>query len=197
MRAIKLFVGGLVACLVEIAVGILLLIHPEGFTTGIVITCGIVLIASGSVCIVRYFAMDAEAAASGNRLFKGLTLLLAGCFCAFHSKFFTLLFPLLAAAYGMVILVTGLGKIQWTINMLRMKKGKWLLAAVSAVISIACGAVIIGNPFASTVVLWMFTGISLIVEAVIDMFTFLFSGNAARPNPQHPADPPEDGETGK
>ena len=37
--------GGLVACVIEIAVGILLLINPVGFTTGIIVAAGILTFA--------------------------------------------------------------------------------------------------------------------------------------------------------
>ncbi len=36
-----------------------------------------------------------------------------------------------------------------------------------------CAFVMINNPFSSTVALWWFTGISLIVEAIFDMITLI------------------------
>ena len=46
------------------------------------------------------------------------------------------------------------------------------MAAISAVISVVCGAIIMFNPFTTTVYMWMFTGISLIVEAIADIISF-------------------------
>ena len=69
----------------------------------------------------------------------------------------------------MVILVTGITKLQWTIDIIRMKRSKWFWMAISAAISILCGITVITNPFSTTAVLWMFIGISLIVDAVFDM----------------------------
>lgn len=173
MKKFKKFMGGIALCLLEIAVGVLLLIDPNGFTSAIIIGGGILLMLAGIVCAVKYFRMNVEAAAVSQELLKGLIMLLAGGFCAVKSEWFLAMFPLLTLVYGVVILLTGLGKIQWMVNMLRMKKGKWFLAAISAVVSIVCAVVILRNPFASTAVLWMFTGISLIAEAVLDLITFL------------------------
>lgn len=64
---------------------------------------------------------------------------------------------------------------QEAIYMLRMKKKKWFLAAISAVLSIICAVVILRNPFSSSAVLWMFTGISLIVEAVFDVVSLIMN----------------------
>lgn len=176
MKAIKQFIGGIFLCLIEVIVGILLLINPVGFTSGIIIACGIVLMVWGIASAISYFRMDAEDAAQSQNLLKGMVLLLAGGFCVLKSEWFVATFPLLTLIYGVVILLSGLGKVQWAVNMLRLKKGKWFLAAISAVISIACGAVILGSPFTTTAVLWTFTGISLICEAVVDIITFLISG---------------------
>ena len=62
-----------------------------------------------------------------------------------------------------------------------MKKQKWYLAGISALISSVCGVVVISSPFGSTAVLWMFTGASLIVEAVFDVVALIL-GNKADTN---------------
>ena len=106
-------------------------------------------------------------------------MLLAGAFCAFNSHWFIATFQVLTLVYGVVILITGITKIQWTIDIIRMKRSKWFWAAISTAISIVCGVVIITSPFSTTAVLWMFIGISLIVEAVFDMISSIF-GNRER-----------------
>jgi len=66
--------------------------------------------------------------------------------------------------------------------MLRVKNPRWWWGAISAGVSIICALVIIRNPFSSTVVLWWFTGISLVVEAVFDVITMIMSRkNAGKP----------------
>lgn len=175
MKAIKQFFGAAAACVFEILVGILLLIDPTGFTGSIIISCGCILMIWGVVCIIGYFRADPETAAINKGLFRGLCLLLAGGFCTRKWQWFITLLPLVALIYGAAILVTGVSKVQWTIDLLRLKRGKWYLAAISAAISILCGSVIITNPFTTTAVLWTFTGVSLIAEAIIDIITFLFS----------------------
>ena len=81
---------------------------------------------------------------------------------------------MLTLVYGVVILITGIAKLQWTVDIIRMKRSKWFWMAISAAISVFCGIIVITNPFSTTAVLWMFIGISLIVDAVLDMIGSIF-----------------------
>ena len=160
--------------LAEIIIGILLLVNPVGFTSGIIVTFGVVLMITGIGTTIKYFRAEPEEAAVGQVLVKGLLELLGGAFCAFNSQWFIATFPVLTLVYGVVILVTGITKLQWTVDIIRMKRSKWLWMAISAAVSILCGITVITNPFSTTAVLWMFIGISLIVEAVFDMIGSIF-----------------------
>ena len=167
----------------EVIIGILLLVNPIGFTSGIIIAFGIVLMIMGISTTIKYFRTEPEEAAVSQILVKGLLMLLAGAFCAFNSHWFIATFPVLTLVYGVVILITGITKVQWTIDIIRMKRSKWFWAAISATISIVCGVVIITSPFSTTAILWMFIGISLIVEAVFDMIGSIF-GNREKQEEQ-------------
>lgn len=176
MKVLKESLSGIVVCLFESIAGILLLINPIGFTSGIIVVAGIVMLIMGLINIVKYFRASVKEGAVSQSLMKGLVELVAGGFCAFKSQWFIVTFPVLTIIYGVVILVTGLGKVQLTVDMLRQKNSKWFLAAINAVLSIVCAIVILNSPFASTAVLWIFTGVSLIVEAVFDVITMIMGG---------------------
>ena len=74
--------------LVEVIIGILLLVNPIGFTSGIIIAFGVVLMIMGIHKTVKYFRTEPEEAAVSQILVKGLLMLLAGAFCAFNSHWF-------------------------------------------------------------------------------------------------------------
>ena len=56
-------INALFLCIAELIVGILLLIKPIGFTSGIIICAGIGLMVKGLVEIIRYFRTSAQTAA--------------------------------------------------------------------------------------------------------------------------------------
>lgn len=180
MNTLKRNFGSLAVSLAELIVGILLLINPVGFTSAIIIACGIALTVFGIGKIIKYFRTEPEQAALSRFLATGLVALLGGGFCTFNSQWFVMTFPVLTLVYGAVILVTGLTKLQWTVDIIRTKRKRWFLSAISAAASILCGAVIVANPFGATEVLWMFIGISLIVEAAFDIIAAIF-GNKEIP----------------
>ena len=177
---LKRNLGSVAMSLAEIIIGILLLVNPVAVTSGIIVAFGIVLMIMGIGTTIKYFRTEPEEAAVSQILVKGLLALLAGVFCAFNSHWFIATFPVLTLVYGVVILVTGITKLQWTVDIIRMKRSKWFWLAISAAISIVCGVVIITSPFSTTAVLWMFIGISLIVDAVFDMIGGVFGNREKR-----------------
>ena len=173
MKKLKENMNGLLICLFELVVGILLLIDPVGFTSGIIVTAGIALIILGIINCVKYIREDILRASKGQFLTKGLISLIIGAFCVFNSQWFIATFSALTVIYGVVVLISAVEKIQLCIDMYRQKKSKWYFAAISAAVSLICAIIILKSPFETTAVLWMFTGISLIVEAVFDLFTLI------------------------
>ncbi len=166
--------GNILACIVEIIIGILLLINPVGFTAGIIMTLGIVLAIMGISNIAGYFRAAPEEAAQGNGLVKGLLLIGGTCVCLFKTQWLIAAFPLITVFYGIMILITGISKLQWAVDLLRLKHNYWYMDLIGAVLSVFFAAVILMNPFTSTGVLWTFIAISLIVEAILDILTFIF-----------------------
>lgn len=167
--------NGIVICLFEIFVGILLLVNPVGFTSGIVIAGGIILSVFGLFSAFKYFGTNIEEAALSQNLAKGLAALAGGLFCIFKSEWFAIAFPMLTILYGVFMVLSGIGKVQWTVDLFRLKR-KWTLPAISAVLSLVFGFVILQSPFETTEILWMFTGITMIVESVFDVVSLVYVG---------------------
>lgn len=163
-----------IMCIAELIVGILLLINPVGFTRGIIVALGIPLALQGIGSIVSYIRENPQAASESNLLAKGLLMTCGGLFCMFRSSWFIAAFPVLTMLYGVMTLVNAFGKLQWTADLLRLKHKYWFIALISAVLSLALAILIMTNPFSSTAALWVFIGISMIVEAVVDVVTLIF-----------------------
>lgn len=170
--------SGILMCLAELLVGVLLLINPVRFTSGIIMGLGIVLLAMGLVSVAKYFKTAPAEAAREQTLVKGLVILLLGAFCTFKSYWFITTFPLLTMVYGVAILLVGLVRVQWTVDHLRLKTGRWLWTAIGAAVALILAAIILANPFSTVNVLWTFVAISLIAEAVLDVIAFILNARA-------------------
>ena len=168
----------IVAGLVELLIGVLLFVDPVGFTSGILKAVGGILLICGVVCLLSYFNTDPVQAALERNFSKGLVMILLGCVLALRTEQVIGLFPLLAQLYGAAILLVGIVKLQQGVDLLRLKSRFWFLAGVNALLAIVFAAIILGNPFTSTIVLWRVAAISLIMEAVLDVVVLIMTSRA-------------------
>ncbi len=179
MNKVNRKTGNLLMCISELLIGVLLLINPVGFTSGIIVMLGIIFTVLGVSSMVYYFRTSPEEAAQKNSLAKGLLFSLIGLFCVFKSNWFIATFPVLTVLYGVLTLVGGISKVQWAVDMLRAKQKYWFVAIISAVLTLVFSALILTNPFTTTAVLWTFIAVTLIIEAVVDIVTYIFGRKSA------------------
>lgn len=155
--------------LCEIVIGVLLLIDPVAFTSTIIVMLGVIMALLGLLNMIAYFRTAPAEAAGQRKLAKGLSLAAAGLFCMLEPGWFVATFPVLTMLYGVAILALGIVRVQWTVDEIRLRSGKWLWSAASALLALIAAAIILCDPFSSTAVLWIFAGISLIAEAALDI----------------------------
>lgn len=174
MSKINRNLGNLLMCIAELVIGILLLMDPVGFTNSIIVLLGVLLIVVGAKEIFCYFRDDPETASQNSSLAKGLLFAGGGLFCILKSEWFFAAFPLLSTFYGVLILLSAISKLQWAVDLLRKRQRYWFVTLIGALLSLAFAVIVLANPFATTATLWMFVAISLIVEAVADIVSFIF-----------------------
>ena len=83
-------------------------------------------------------------------------------------------FPVLTAIYGVITLVNGINKVQWSIDLIRFKQRYWFIAMIGAALTLIFGIIILLNPFTSTTILWTFIAVAMIVEAILDIVALIF-----------------------
>ena len=168
--------GGIAASAVEIVIGILLLINPEAFTKGIVIVLGLLLCAMGIWNMVRYFRRPVQAVGGDWALSRGVMMILAGGFCVFNSQWLLAVLPALFIIYGVMMLVSGVMKLQRMADLRRLRHPRWYMPGISALMYIILAVIILLNPFGTAMVVWTFVGVSMIVSAALDIITLIVAG---------------------
>lgn len=156
------------------------MVNPVVFTAGIITAAGILLLLTGAFTILKYFRTDPFEAMLEQGLVKGICAISGGILCVFKKELIITTFPLLTVLYGVVILFTGIMRVQWAVDMMRIKKEQWQMAGIGAAVSIMLSAIILLNPFKSTVALWRFVAISMIIGAVIDLVILVFIKQGSR-----------------
>ena len=163
--------GSIVICILEIVVGVLLLINPVGFTSGIIIGAGVLMCLSGLLSVVRYFMMKPEIAAQRQLLFKGVLAMMAGAVCIAKYGWFLTAFPLLTVLYAIAMLILAAGKLQKMADLKRMNIPRWYMPGIAALLAAVLATVILLNPFGAAAAVWTFVAISLIAEAIVEIVT--------------------------
>jgi len=163
--------GSIITCVLEIVVGVLLLINPVGFTSGIIIGAGVVMCLGGLLSTGRYFMMKPEDAAQRQLLFKGLLGIMAGAACITKYDWFLSAFPLLTVLYAAAMLILAAARLQRMADMRRMQLPRWYMPGISALLSAVLAAIILINPFGAVAAVWTFAAISLIAEAIVEIIT--------------------------
>lgn len=168
---------------VEFVIGLILLFRPKGFTSVIIVSLGIVLILLGAISTVNYFRTEKSEAMKTNLLSKGLLCLIIGAFFAFNSKWFIMTFPLATVLYGIFMLLLGVVKFQNAADSFRFKMKYWYINLIAAVLTVFSSVMIITNPFTSTEFVWKYIAIALLVEAALDILSYLLSNNSEKADP--------------
>lgn len=159
----------------EVVLGILLLINPVSFTSVIITVLGLLLSVFGVISIVRHFRKSPAEAARGQDMMHGLLMVGSGVFCMLKSNLLTTAgLPLLMLVYGIMILVSGTAKVQWAVDKYRLKADKWFWEAISAAVTVICAVFIICHPLSSAAAMWVFIGVTLLIEAVLDVLAVFF-----------------------
>ena len=160
-----------ITALVVIAIGVLFVLKPGTSGTWICYIVGAALCVSGVVRFITYFLGDFRKSFGSFDLVWGAALLLCGVYILVRPS---LLYGLLTTAFAIFLVVDGVLKLQYAIDLYRMKaKGWWFVLAVALVMGVL-GVVALFNPFATMVTLMAFLGITLIADGVMDLVSIAY-----------------------
>ncbi|MBO4384923.1 MAG: DUF308 domain-containing protein [Clostridia bacterium] len=164
----------IILIVLELAVGVLLLINAELFTRVILILFGVGLMGIGVLFLVRSITNADNGAMSWLALALSVVAFVVGVLCTFFSGSLINVVAIIAVIYGVIMVISAIFKIKAYLDVRRMGLKPSPFTLLSAVIAFILGVVIILNPFKAVEALFIFTGIVLIVQAVLDIAMLVF-----------------------
>ena len=161
--------GGILISVIEIVAGILLLVDPTTFISYIVLIAGAILVVSGIISATKYFVSPIEEAQEGQGIFKALVSASLGVFLMINNKLFVSdeAEKIISFVFGAAILLIGFSKLQGMFDKIR-KNQFFFVSLASAALTIICAIIIITGSLGLKV-LWIFAGVSLVIEALVDV----------------------------
>lgn len=182
MKLIKENPQTILMVLFEIAVGSLLLINPDGFTRAILVSFGVIMLIIGIVNLIKYVSKKKSSLFPVLRLIAGIVSIIVGAIFTFGTSMIMGIFTLIAIVYGIILIVSGVMKMQDFFQAKKYEPYVPIVILFSAIASVVLGLIIIINPFEMAMLAFRFMGISLIVEAVIDILTLVLIAKSIRKN---------------
>ncbi len=160
-----------------IILGLLMVIFPADASKIICITGGILLGIWGLLKLVSYFAAVKNGPFSSFGLAQGATFVCFAIFLILAPQFVK---PFLVAVLALVLMISAVMKIQYTVDFLRLKNKFWYIALIGAVVSIALGTITLFNLNNTAKWVLLFVGISFLVTGVWDIICVVLLSNASK-----------------
>ncbi len=149
-----------------IALGIVMILWPEATMTTICYILAALLIMVGVVFLVNYLSKDIVGILYRHDLVVGVSAILGGVLIIVKVEQLTNLIPVVL---GFVVTISGILKLQNSVDMLRLGHGTWHVAFALAIINVVAGVVLLINPFAKEMLI-LSIGICLVYSGLTDLY---------------------------
>ena len=167
LRSQKFFI---ILSVLYVVTGIVILIWP-GITLDLLGKgVGIGLLVIGLTHIIIYFTKDHMRSILGHDLTMGVIFASLGAFILMHADFVELAIPF---AVGILLLIGAMTKIQYSIDMRRLRVKRWFILLILAIALVGVGITLLYNPFRSDVMI-LVIAVSMIADGILNIFSVLF-----------------------
>ena len=150
-----------------IALGIVLILWPGATMKTICYLLAAMLLALGVASLINYLRKDISGIIYRYDLVVGLCAILGGILVIVKVDKLTDLIP---AVLGFLVTMSGILKMQNSVDMLRLGHGTWHVAFAMAIVNIVAGIVLLMNPFEAAQILIMCMGIALVYRGITDLY---------------------------
>jgi uncharacterized membrane protein HdeD (DUF308 family) len=163
--------GAYIASVCYIVVGLVAIVMPESMLKLLIYIVGGACIVGGAIFVINYLIRDVKINYFRNDFLHGLVAILLGIIVILKWETVISMVPL---CLGILVMISGCIKLQNAIDLKRMNSKSWTRLLIVAVVNLVLGAVLVGNPFKTTVLLLRVLGVGLIFSGVTDLFSTKF-----------------------
>lgn len=159
----KIYTTSMVASIVILVLGILLLVKPDFIINIVSTVMGVVILVPGIISLADYFKTKYNA-----NLVIGVVACIIGVIFIFNSKFVSSILPFLLGIY---FIINGISKLQYALELRKNKVVNYMPSILIAVLILACGVLMIVNPFGGALAITQVIGIFMIVYSLLDIYS--------------------------
>ncbi len=167
--------------IVMIIAGIVLVIFPSATQNTLAYAIAIVLVICGLLRILRYCGVIGRSKADSdlglNEYASPMDLITGILMIIFAALVAKVLISFIPVVLGIVVLISGLIKLEQAIQLCRSHKGNWIGVLIMSAITIVVGLLAVFNPFETGNVLLRVIGVGLAFGGVTDLIATGYVSN--------------------
>ncbi len=162
----KMFTTSILTSIIFIAFGIFLLLRPDTTIRIISYTIGIILILLGAFSLGKYYSDNKEKKSIDFNLIYGILSIIVGLVMILNP---TALATLIPFVLGFWIVINGVIKIQYALELKKNKNDAWVATIVIALLILIWGLILVFNPFSGAIAITQLIGIFIIIYSILDI----------------------------
>ena len=160
----SMFRTSIIVSLALILVGIFLIMYPETTLSFLSYGAGIILLVTGLIPTINFFISKENQKYLDISFLFGIVCIIVGVVIIINPKIVGSIVPLLI---GIWMIINGVIKLYYSI--LINKTIKSIASIIVALFILACGLLLVLNPFSGAVALTIIIGIFLVVYSLLDL----------------------------
>lgn len=159
-------IKGIFISILLIVLGTFLIIKPDEILKTLIQIMGIILLLCGVIDFMGYFRMSDEEKLFNYGIMKGVLELCIGILFIFK---FEALIDIFSIIIGLIIIFINLFKLQLSLNLKQVESTNWFTGVIISAISLILGIVIILEPFGSTRMLVITSGVIICISELCNI----------------------------
>lgn len=156
-------IKGIFISILLILLSVFIIMRPNEIITNLIKVIGIVLILIGTIDFMNYFRSPEDERLINYGLLKGLMELSIGILFIFKGEILRDLFFIII---GLIIIFINVSKLQISLSLKEIEYSNWFLGVIISSLAIILGIVIILNPFETTEIVVITSGIILLISEI-------------------------------
>ena len=160
-----------------LAVGVCLIIWPSEFAKFFCYIIGALALIFGIISLVIFFIRDLGSPSLGYGLMIGMFSSIFGLILLLKPDNGAVFFSMLV---GVFVIVDSIIKFQASFELKNVGAKHWWVNLIVSLVSTVLGVLLVINPFGDGTLLLIFMGVSLIADALENIFTVIFVWHTGR-----------------
>ena len=164
----KFFRSSILTSAILMVLGVLLIFRSEFTIMTIAYIIGAILISIGALAIVKFVKNIKDSKKNELDVIYGLGTIILGVLVIKNHQTIASIIPFVI---GIAIIISSTTKLQYALELKEKNNSQWKITMIMSIISVACGLVLIFNPFKGAVLITRIVGVFIVIYGILDIIS--------------------------